>query len=65
MNHCIPILKGCHELSSNLVPVTKKFCESEEDNKKIEEMAIEVQPRLEEVVQLLDGPLDPRLVEAR
>lgn len=65
MNHCIPILKACHDLTSRLVPITAERCDSEEDSKKIENVALEVQPRLDDVVQLLEGPLDPRLIEAR
>lgn len=65
MSHCLPILKGCHELTSRLVPVTVKECTTEQQNKQVEEMARKVVPRIDDVVQLLEGPLDPRLVEAR
>lgn len=65
MNHCIPILKSCHELTSRLVPITREACQSEEENRKVEQLACKVNPRLEDVVQLLEGPLDPRLIEAR
>ena len=65
MNHCLPILRSCHELTSRLVPVTQQACHSEEQSNKIEELACKVTPRLDDVVQLLEGPLDPRLVEAR
>ena len=65
MNHCIPILKGCHDLTSRLVPITRDQCSSDQQSKKVEEMALKVEPALEGVVQLMEGPLDPRLVEAR
>lgn len=65
MNHCLPILRGCHELTSQLVPITQDACQTEQQSDKIEELACKVTPRLDDVVQLLEGPLDPRLVEAR
>lgn len=65
MSHCLPILKGCHELTSRLVPVTIKECSTDEQNKKVEEVARKVMPRIDDVVQLMEGPMDPRLVEAR
>ena len=52
-------------MTSRLVPVTQQACHSEEQSNKIEELACKVTPRLDDVVQLLEGPLDPRLVEAR
>lgn len=65
MNHCIPLLKSCHDITSKLVPITMKECQSEAENAKVEEMAKKVTPRIDDVVQLLDGALDLRLVEAR
>lgn len=65
MNHCIPLLRSCHDLTSKLVPITVKECRSEAQNAQVEEMARKVMPRIDDVVQLLDGAMDPRLVEAR
>jgi len=65
MNHCIPILKGCHDLTSRLVPITRDQCKTDQQSKKVEVFATKIEPALEGVVQLLDEPLDPRLVEAR
>lgn len=65
MSHCIPILKDCYDLTSRLVPVTEKQCTTDEQNKQVVEMAKKVTPRIDDVVHLMEGPIDPRVVEAR
>lgn len=64
MNHCLPVLRGCHNLTTRLVPVAKQ-CHSREASSHIEEAAKRVGPHVDDVVALLDGPMDPRLAEAR
>jgi len=64
MNHCLPILRGCHDLTARLVPILQS-CDELAQHETLEVVAKNVTPRIDDVVQLLDGPMDPRLVEAR
>lgn len=66
--HCIAILKTCHHLTEQLVGMTM----SNSDKIRTQEMltdivtvAKRINPRVDEVVQSMYPPLDPRLLEAR
>lgn len=66
--HCIAILKTCHHLTERLVGLTM----SNSDKIRTQEMltdivtvAKRINPRVDEVVQAMYPPLDPRLLEAR
>lgn len=66
--HCIAILKTCHDLAGRLVGMTM----NSSDNIRTEEMLTEIvsvakriNRRVDEVVQSMYPPLDPRLLEAR
>lgn len=66
--HCIAILKTCHELAERLVGMTMNNSDkirTEEMLTEIVSVAKRINPRVDEVVQSMYPPLDPRLLEAR
>ena len=68
MPHCIAILKTCHHLTERLVGMTMSNSEkirTQEMLTDIVTVAKRINPRVDEVVQSMYPPLDPRLLEAR
>lgn len=66
--HCIAILKTCHFLTERLVGMTMGNSDkvhSQEMLADIVTVAKRISPRVDEVVQSMYPPLDPRLLEAR
>lgn len=66
--HCISILKTCHHLTEQLVAMTMSNSEkirTQEMLTDIITVAKRINPRVDEVVQSMYPPLDPRLLEAR
>lgn len=69
--HCLSILKSCHHLTERLVGATMSLLpryEEEDQQKKLWEIiraAQKISPRVDDVVQSMYPPLDPRLLEAR
>jgi len=69
--HCLAILKGCHHLTERLVAATMSAMtryEEEDQQQKLWEIiriAQRISPRVDDVVQSMYPPLDPRLLEAR
>lgn len=69
--HCLALLKGCHHLTERLVATTvsamPRFTETEQRMKLIEigRMAPIISPRVDDVVEAMYPPLDPRLLESR
>lgn len=69
--HCLAILKSCHHLTERLVAATMsamtRYQEQEQQNKlwEIIRVAQRISPRVDDVVQSMYPPLDPRLLEAR
>lgn len=69
--HCLAILKGCHQLTERLVAATMsamtRYQEQQQQQKLLEiiKIAQRISPRVDDVVQSMYPPLDPRLLEAR
>lgn len=69
--HCLALLKGCHHLTERLVAATMsampRFTENEQRKKLIEigRVAPTISPRVDDVVEAMYPPLDPRLLESR
>ncbi|XP_052802033.1 transmembrane protein 98-like [Mya arenaria] len=66
--HCIAILKTCHHLTERLVGMTMGNADkirTQEMLTDIVTVAKRINPRVDEVVQSMYPPLDPRLLEAR
>lgn len=69
--HCLTILKSCHHLTERLVGATMSLLpryQEEDQQKKLWEIirvAQAISPRVDDVVQSMYPPLDPRLLEAR
>jgi hypothetical protein len=69
--HCLSILKSCHHLTERLVGATMSLLpryHEEDQQKKLWEIirvAQAISPRVDDVVQSMYPPLDPRLLEAR
>ncbi|XP_052247750.1 transmembrane protein 98-like [Dreissena polymorpha] len=65
--HCIAILKTCHLLTERLVGMTMGSAEiyTQEMLTDIITIAKRINPRVDDVVQCMYPPLDPRLLEAR
>ena len=69
--HCLAILKSCHHLTERLVAATMsamtRYQEEEQQHKlwEIIKVAQRISPRVDDVVQSMYPPLDPRLLEAR
>jgi hypothetical protein len=69
--HCLAILKSCHHLTERLVAATMsamtRYQEQEQQQKlwEIIRVAQRISPRVDDVVQSMYPPLDPRLLEAR
>lgn len=69
--HCLSILKACHHLTERLVGATMSLLpryHEEDQQKKLWEIirvAQAISPRVDDVVQSMYPPLDPRLLEAR
>ena len=69
--HCLAILKECHHLTERLVAATMsamtRFQEQDQQRKLMEiiYVAQRISPRVDDVVQSMYPPLDPRLLEAR
>ncbi|XP_060553348.1 uncharacterized protein LOC132714467 [Ruditapes philippinarum] len=65
---CFAILKTCHELAERLVGMTMNNTDkirTEEMLTEIVSVAKKINPRVDEVVNSMYPPLDPRLLEAR
>lgn len=62
--HCLAILKKCRRLTENLVAMTS-VSKSGKKLDEIVEVAKKIGPRIDDVVQSMYPPLDPRLLEAR
>ncbi|XP_067127443.1 transmembrane protein 98-like [Centruroides vittatus] len=62
--HCLAILKKCRRLTENLVAMTS-VSKSGKQLDEIVEVAKRIGPRIDDVVQSMYPPLDPRLLEAR
>ncbi|XP_023223933.1 transmembrane protein 98-like isoform X1 [Centruroides sculpturatus] len=62
--HCLAILKKCRRLTENLVAMTS-ISKSGKQLDEIVEVAKRIGPRIDDVVQSMYPPLDPRLLEAR
>ncbi|KAJ8314338.1 hypothetical protein KUTeg_008899 [Tegillarca granosa] len=66
--HCISILKTCHDLTERLVGMTMgnaQTIRTQELLTDIIAVAKRINPRVDEVVNAMYPPLDPRLLEAR
>lgn len=66
--HCIAILKTCHILTERLVGMTmgnSQMIRTQELLTDIIAVAKRINPRVDEVVNSMYPPLDPRLLEAR
>ncbi|CAG2163055.1 unnamed protein product [Oppiella nova] len=69
--HCLAILKSCHHLTERLVAATMsamtRYQEEEQQHKlwEIIRVAQRISPRVDDVVQSMYPPLDPRLLESR
>lgn len=69
--HCLAVLKGCHHLTERLVAATMaampRFTETEQRSKlyEIGRIAPTISPRVDDVVEAMYPPLDPRLLESR
>lgn len=69
--HCLAILKSCHHFTERLVGATMSLLpryEEADQQKKlwdIIKVAQRISPRVDDVVQSMYPPLDPRLLEAR
>lgn len=69
--HCLTILKSCHQLTERLVGATMSLLphyEEGDQQKKLWEIirvAQRISPRVDDVVQSMYPPLDPRLLESR
>lgn len=66
--HCIAILKTCHILTERLVGMTmgnSQMIRTQELLTEIVAVAKRISPRVDEVVNSMYPPLDPRLLEAR
>ncbi|KAK3102653.1 hypothetical protein FSP39_012917 [Pinctada imbricata] len=66
--HCLSILKTCKYLSEQLVGMTmgnSQMLRTQELLTEIVTVARRINPRVDEVVQSMYPPLDPRLLEAR
>lgn len=69
--HCLAILKSCHHLTERLVGATMSLLpryEEDDQQKKLWEIiraAQKISPKVDDVVQSMYPPLDPRLLEAR
>ena len=69
--HCLAVLKGCHHLTERLVAATMsampRFTEQEQRLKlaEIGRIAPTISPRVDDVVEAMYPPLDPRLLESR
>ncbi|XP_005090702.1 transmembrane protein 98 [Aplysia californica] len=66
--HCLSILKTCHHLTEQLVGMTMKNAAHIRNQGTLGEIVMaakRINPRVDEVVQSLCHPLDPRLLEAR
>jgi transmembrane protein 98 len=70
--HCLAILKGCHHLTERLVASTMAVInghdEREDTQQKLWEIIVisqKISPRVDDVLQSMYPPLDPRLLEAR
>ncbi|KAH9500050.1 Transmembrane protein 98 [Bulinus truncatus] len=66
--HCLSILKICHHLTEKLVGMTMGNApniRTQETLTEIVSIAKRINPRVDEVVQSISPPLDPRLLEAR
>ncbi|OTF73084.1 hypothetical protein BLA29_010043 [Euroglyphus maynei] len=69
--HCLALLKGCHHLTERLVAATMsampRFTETEQRMKlyEIGRVAPTISARVDDVVESMYPPLDPRLLESR
>lgn len=69
--HCLALLKGCHHLTERLVAATMsampRFTETEQRMKLFEigRVAPTISARVDDVVEAMYPPLDPRLLESR
>lgn len=69
--HCLAVLKGCHHLTERLVAATMsampRFTEQDQRLKlaEIGRIAPTISPRVDDVVEAMYPPLDPRLLESR
>lgn len=66
--HCLSILKICRNLTEKLVGMTmgnSPNIRTPETLTDIVSIAKRINPRVDEVVQSISPPLDPRLLEAR
>ena len=69
--HCLAILKSCHHFTERLVGATMSLLpryEEGDQQKKLWDIirvAQRISPRVDDVVQSMYPPLDPRLLEAR
>ncbi|CAL1535403.1 unnamed protein product [Lymnaea stagnalis] len=66
--HCLSILKTCHHLTEKLVGMTMGNApniHTQETLTEIVSATKRINPRVDEVVQSFNHPLDPRLLEAR
>lgn len=69
--HCLSILKSCHHLTERLVGATMsllpRYHEEDQQHKlwQIIRVAQAISPRVDDVVQSMYPPLDPRLLDAR
>lgn len=69
--HCLAILKSCHQLTERLIAATMsslpRYDQENQQRKlwEIIEVAQKISPRVDDVVQSMYPPLDPRLLEAR
>lgn len=66
--HCISILKSCHQLTERLVGMTMSNSDKIHTQEMLTDIVLvakRINPRVDEVVQSMYPPLDPRLLEAR
>ncbi|XP_059151195.1 transmembrane protein 98-like [Physella acuta] len=66
--HCLSILKICHHLTEKLVGMTMGNApniRTQETLTEIMKASKRISPRVDEIVQSINPPLDPRLLEAR
>lgn len=69
--YCLAVLKGCHHLTERLVAATMsampRFTETQQRMKlhEISQIAPTISPRVDDVVEAMYPPLDPRLLESR
>lgn len=69
--HCLAVLKGCHHLTERLVAATMaalpRFSEADQRLRlaEIGRTAPTISPRVDDVVEAMYPPLDPRLLESR